>query len=110
MVYCLLRPSRGFLRSSPTAAIKPRIQTKRVSRTPAATAEEEDLRTTPVRNQESQLDGDDDGDLTSALMVSPTKVIGIVTPLTDSDGRGSGDGESSRPKKRAKRLFSTMCP
>lgn len=43
-------------------------------------------------------------------MVSPTKAIGVVTPMIDSDRRDSDDGESSRPKKRAKRLFSTMCP
>lgn len=89
------------LRSRPAATIKPRIRTKKVPRTPAPTTDEDDVHTTPVRKQESQPDGD----LTSALMVSPTKAVGIVTPLINSDGRGSGGGESSRPEKRAKKLF-----
>lgn len=93
-------------RSSPAATIKPSIRIKRVSRTPAATAQEDDLESTPVGKQEGQPDGD----LTNALMVSPTKGIRVVTPLIDSDGRECGEEESSRPKKRAKRLFSTMCP
>ncbi|CAN0509404.1 unnamed protein product [Ectocarpus sp. 12 AP-2014] len=39
-------------------------------------------------------------------MVSPTKAIhGVVTPSIGSEGEVSGDG-SSRPKKRAKKLFS----
>lgn len=63
---------------------------------------------TPTRRQ----DGEIDGSITSALMVSPTKALpGVVTPSVDSDAIGAGDGESSRPKKIAKRLFSTsVCP
>ncbi|CAM9176054.1 unnamed protein product [Ectocarpus sp. 6 AP-2014] len=59
--------------------------------------------TTPIREQEDELDVG----ITSALMVSPTKAIhGVVTPSIGSGGEVSGEG-SSRPRKRAKKLFST---
>eukprot|EP00903_Cladosiphon_okamuranus_P012297 g11529.t1 len=102
--------------SKPGAISKPSARTKRVSRSPAATGED-DPKSTPVRKQESRADGD----LTSQLMVSPTKVIGVVTPI-NPDGRGSDkntkygtqtfpdDRESPTPKKKAKRLFPTLCP
>lgn len=85
----------------------PRMRTKRSIRTPKATSLDDELKTTPVRKQERELDGS----ITSALMVSPTKAIpGVVTPSIDSDQVSSSGEESSRPKKRAKRLFSTACP
>ncbi|CAM9308136.1 unnamed protein product [Ectocarpus fasciculatus] len=59
--------------------------------------------TTPIRDQEDELDVG----ITGALMVSPTKAIhGLVTPSIASEGEESGEG-SSRPKKKAKKLFST---
>ncbi|CAB1114152.1 unnamed protein product [Ectocarpus sp. CCAP 1310/34] len=58
---------------------------------------------TPIREHEDYLDVG----ITSALMVSPTKAIhGVVTPSIGSEGGVSGEG-SSRPKKRAKKLFSS---
>lgn len=59
--------------------------------------------TTPIRDQKDELDVG----ITGALMVSPTKAIhGLVTPSIASEGEESGEG-SSRPKKKAKKLFST---
>lgn len=97
----ILRLFYACFLSRPAATTKPSIRTKTVSRTPP-----DDLMTTPDSKQEGRLDDD----LTSALTVSPTKVVGVVTPMINSNVRDSDDGESSRPKKRAKRLFSTMCP
>eukprot|EP00752_Nemacystus_decipiens_P001485 g1459.t1 len=75
---------------------------------PAATTERvaiNEIETTPYSKQEGQLNGD----LTNELMVSPSKVVGVVTPMIGSAGCDSDERESSRSKKTAKRLFSTIC-
>lgn len=57
----------------------------------------------PIREQEDELAQG----ITGALMVSPTKAVhDVVTPSVGCEGEVSGEG-SSRPKKRAKKLFST---
>ncbi len=92
----------GISAHTPTAT--PRFRTKKAQqRFSKDTASQEDqVKTTPTRQ-----DGDMDGSITSELMVSPTKALpGVVTPSIDSNA----GGESPRPKKIAKRLFSAVYP
>ncbi|CAM9795518.1 unnamed protein product [Scytosiphon promiscuus] len=76
-----------------------------MKRTERSTPQNDGKTTTPGRKGEDEHDGG----VTGALVVSPTKAIpGVVTPSMETGGRRSGE-ESSRPKKRTKRLILTAC-